>query len=201
MAVDIEKLLSDDAFIESVVQANDSQTVKKIFAEKGIVLSDEQIEDIRKKFVKSVEDLSREGLSKVAGGVLPSDKLEKQTISTAGQGGAIGLWVGAGIGSMTALAKSISRSAGRGRKFKIGEFVRRQLRYVLAGSLVGAGLGAGMGAASGALLGVGDVDMYAPRPERERQDNVGARGNHRGGAGAPNASNAPVYNAGGPRQL
>lgn len=149
----MEKLLSDDEFISKIIAADSAEAVKRLFEEKGVRLTDEQIESIRSEFIKSIESVPKGELEKISGG---RDEFEDRVIKDAGMGGTIGMWVGAGAGATAAFVKSVINACKKG-KFSPTEFLTRQMQYILVSGAAGAALGAGFGAAGGAMANCGGV--------------------------------------------
>lgn len=65
--MDIEKLLQDEEFVKAIEAAEEDAEVIRLFGEKGITVTDEDVAAFR---AEAAGELSEKGLSEVAGGII-----------------------------------------------------------------------------------------------------------------------------------
>lgn len=95
----IDEILSNDEFIKKILEANSSEEVKQIFKEKGIDVTDEQIENMREKLnskIKELNTMSDDAMGQISGG---KSRLGYAAQHGAGEGAMWGTWIGAGVGA------------------------------------------------------------------------------------------------------
>lgn len=74
----IDEILSSDEFIKKILEANSSEEVKKIFKEKDIDVTDEQIENMRKALnskIKELNTMSDDEMGQISGGKIDTSRL------------------------------------------------------------------------------------------------------------------------------
>lgn len=146
--VDLEKLLSDDKFLDKVVNCKNDEEVKKAFKENGVDLTDEQMANIKTNLKKAAEDLSQEELSEVSGGLkkrytLEVDSKVSDMANAAVAVGAFGGYLGWIRGALKA-----RRTFRGGNQYDAFKHV---FKSAVKGGLKGAAIGAGVGAAAMAV--------------------------------------------------
>lgn len=74
LSTKMEELLQDEAFLDAMFSSESSEDVRKLFAEKGIQLTLEEVDALGDEILKAVPlktgDLSEEDLDSVAGGAI-----------------------------------------------------------------------------------------------------------------------------------
>ena len=137
----------DNEFLERLLGATTDEEIKKLLKEKGLDFSDEQIAELKERFVSKFKD---EMLSNVSGG-------KKDIRRGAFEGTYIGAAVGAGVGLFAGLAMGCLDATTAKSVSTVGEGALLCLRDTLATMAVvapiSAGMGAGFGAGASALWG------------------------------------------------
>lgn len=95
----IQKIISDDKCLDRILEANNDDDVKQVFKEEGLILTDNQIKNLRQIFEDHLIKLSQiddEKLEKIGGG----KDLKNAAYKGGGYGGSYGMWAGAGLGAI-----------------------------------------------------------------------------------------------------
>lgn len=146
----IDEILSNDEFIEKILKANSSEEVKKIFKEKDIDVTDEQIENMRKALnskIKELNTMSDDAMGQISGGkvgVNASRRLGYAAQHGAGEGAMWGTWIGAGVGATAGMIDGIVQSVNGNIDSAWGYFkvvAKDTLKGTLLGTLSGTGVG------------------------------------------------------------
>ena len=148
----IEKLMSNDDFLEKLLSANSEDEVKNIFSENGVTVDDNQIKNLQKSFS---EKLSEIDVGNISGGkMFDKERIGYSATSGLGHGGSIGMWVGAGVGAVAGVIDA-SRKIGKGKVQDTWGFIKEALKVSIKASFLGGAVGAGLGVASGPLHELG----------------------------------------------
>ncbi len=127
-----------DEFVSNVLSSKSNDEIKAMFKEKGLDVTDEQLEKFKKSLNKELlEKVSDEELKEASGGRLDKEKILDSATQGAGYGVVQGSLSGAGFGFLGSFMHDIYN----GKKNK----VRR--------AFLNAAKMSGIGAASGAVIG------------------------------------------------
>ena len=143
----IDEILSSDEFIKKILEANSSEEVKKIFKEKDIDVTDEQIENMRKALnskIKELNTMSDDEMGQISGGKIDTSRLGYAAQHGAGKGAMWGTWIGAGVGATAGMIDGIVQSVNGNIDSAWGYF-KVVAKDTLEGSLLGTLGGGGVG--------------------------------------------------------
>lgn len=149
----IEEITSDEKFLTRILLANGSEEVKNTFQEKGVNLSNKQVEELRKNFLNrliKLKPLDDKTLLNISGGKNYTAAICKG----GGYGGAYGMWVGAGIGAAAGVVDA-SIKAYKGQISSTWDFLKEAFKISVKASFIGGVAGLGGGLLSGTLFDVG----------------------------------------------
>lgn len=152
----IDEIISNDECIKKILKADNSKEVKQIFKEKGLDLTDEQIENLKKVFAEQLIKLNTmpdKELEKIGGG-LDAQKAGYAAQIGIGYGTAHGMWWGAGIGAAAGVVDA-SLKAYRGGVTDTWGFIKEAMKVAVKSSLIGGATGGGLGILSGTAYEVG----------------------------------------------
>ena len=157
---ELDKII-DDEFIEKMFKANSNEDVKKIFKEKNLDLTDEQINQIKKKFLQLLSDSD---LCKASGGI---SYIANGALRGAGYGALHGSWIGATVGAVAGLGDQIMHVVKEDGKVKsFWQATKNVLKTSVAGALLGTGMGAGVTGIGFAGGDLGDKGIDAFNEEK-----------------------------------
>lgn len=130
----VEKIISDDNFLERILKATKNDEIKLVFKENGIELTDKQLENLKNTFKSRLSKLDKIELENISGGI-NKEKLGWATLKGAGEYGRGGLWAGAILGATAGIVDTTIK-AKKGKISTSFEFLKEVLKTSIMASTI-----------------------------------------------------------------
>ena len=143
----LEEICSKEENIRKILQAKTKDDIKPLFEEKGIELTDERFEVLKKVYmgiIEKLKDMSEEELEQISGGAWENAK------TGTGYGLSIGAPVGAVVGGAAGLISELVNTIANKDRSSFLKRVGRVASKTIVSAFAGASVGTMLGGATGA---------------------------------------------------